>query len=106
MIKVLKMLLLLSAVSSFSLRRALRKARLQSGGGKRLREKIVESYFEGVHKQDRDQITACFSPQGTKIRDVGGLSNSTRVATPFELGERCMEFLAAHPDTKVKFHYP
>jgi hypothetical protein len=36
---------------------------------------------------------------------VCGVSNSERLATPEELGERCMEFLAAHPDTKVMFHY-
>ena len=80
--------------------------RLRAGGGKKLREKVVESYFRGVHEQNREQIAACFHPDGTKITDVCALSSGTRIATPFELGERCMEFLAAHPDCQVKFHYP
>lgn len=79
---------------------------LKAGMGKTLREKVVERYFDGVQKQDREQIVSCFSPAGTKIRDVCGVSNSERLATPDVLGERCIEFLAAHPDTKVMFHYP
>ena len=82
------------------------KALLKMGRGKRLREAVVERYFDGVQKQDREQIVSCFNPSGTTIRDVCGVSNSERMATPEELGERCMEFLAAHPDTVVKFHYP
>ena len=78
---------------------------LKVGGGKALREQVVERYFNGVQLQNREQIVSCFSPMGTKIRDVCGVSNNERLATPDELGERCMEFLAAHPDTKVLFHY-
>jgi hypothetical protein len=81
------------------------KAVLKVGRGKKLREEVVRRYFDGVQKQDREQIVSCFSPSGTTIRDVCGVSNSERLATPEELGERCMEFLAAHPDTKVMFHY-
>lgn len=82
------------------------KVLLKMGRGKQLREAVVLRYFDGVQKQDREQIVSCFNPSGTTIRDVCGVSNSERLATPEELGERCMEFLAAHPDTKVKFHYP
>jgi hypothetical protein len=84
----------------------LQKALLRVGGGKQWREQVVARYFDGVEKQDREQIVSCFDPSGTKIRDVCGVSNSARTATPDELGERCMEFLAAHPDTQVLFHYP
>ena len=83
----------------------LQRMLLRAGGGKVLREQVVERYFNGVQLQNREQIVSCFSPDGTKIRDVCGVSNSERLATPDELGERCMEFLAAHPDTTVLFHY-
>ena len=81
------------------------KLLLKAGGGKALREQVVERYFNGVQLQDREQIVSCFSKDGTKIRDVCGVSNSERLATAEQLGERCIEFLAAHPDTKVLFHY-
>ena len=71
-----------------------------------MREKVVERYFDGVTKQNREQISSVFSPEGTKIRDVCGKKSSERLATAEALGERCMEFLAAHPDTVVMFHYP
>ncbi len=82
------------------------KVALKLGYGKRWREQVVERYFDGVQQQNRDQIVTCFSPPGTKIRDVCGFSKSERLATPDQLGDRCMHFLAAHPDTKVMFHYP
>ncbi|KAG7350777.1 hypothetical protein IV203_010137 [Nitzschia inconspicua] len=104
------LLVCLQSVVSFSSPAAgtpniLRRAILKVGGGKRWREDVVNRYFDGVQQQNRDQIISCFDPRGTKIRDVCGVSNSERMATPVELGERCMEFLAAHPDTMVKFHY-
>ncbi len=83
----------------------LQRALLKVGRGKILREKVVERYFDGVHKQNKDQIIGCFNPSGTKIRDVCGLSTGERVATPDQLGDRCMNFLAAHPDIKVMFLY-
>jgi hypothetical protein len=95
--------------SGFSTSRApnfFQKALLKVGKGKQWRESVVERYFDGVQQQNRDQIMSCFDPNGTRIRDVCGVSNSERIATPDELGERCIEFLAAHPDTQVKFHYP
>ena len=96
------------------------KALLKLGRGKPWREAVVECYFDGVQCQNREQIKSCFAPSGTKIRDVGILAMSTttnnnnnnitqkseRLATPDQLGDRCMQFLAAHPDTRVKFYYP
>jgi hypothetical protein len=82
------------------------RALLKVGGGKGLREKVVARYFDGVHQQNREQIVSCFNPMGTKITDVCALHSSERIAMPDELGERCMQFLAAHPDAKVMFHYP
>lgn len=82
------------------------KVVLKLGRGKRWREQVVERYFDGVRHQDRDQIVSCFPTSGTKIRDICGVSKSERLATPDQLGDRCMQFLAAHPDTKVMFHYP
>jgi hypothetical protein len=84
----------------------IQKAFLKAGGGKKLREEAIARYFDGVDKQNREQIVSCFNPSGTKIRDVCGVSNSERFATPDQLGDRCMEFLAAHPDCKVMFHHP
>jgi hypothetical protein len=84
----------------------IQKAFLKAGGGKKLREQVVARYFDGVDKQKCEQIVSCFNPSGTKIRDVCGVSNSERLATPEQLGDRCMEFLAAHPDCKVMFHHP
>jgi hypothetical protein len=83
----------------------LQKAILKLGRGKKWREDVVERYFDGVQKQNREQIVSCFNPSGTKIRDVCGLSNNKRTASPDQLGDRCMQFLAAYPDTTVMFHY-
>ena len=83
----------------------IQKLRLKLGFGKKLREEVVWQYFDGVQKQDREQIVQCFASEGTTIRDVCGVSNTERLATNDQLGDRCMEFLAAHPDTKVLFHY-
>jgi hypothetical protein len=106
-LRLTKIACLLSLTSAFSAPKPnlLQKALLKAGGGKKLREEVVARYFDGVQKQDREQIVSCFNPSGTKIRDVCGVSNSEKFATPDDLGERCMEFLAAHPDTKVMFHY-
>jgi hypothetical protein len=84
----------------------IQKAFLKAGGGEKLREEAVARYFDGVDKQNCQQIVSCFNPSGTKIRDVCGVSNTERLATPQQLGDRCMEFLAAHPDCKVMFHHP
>ena len=75
--------------------------------GKGLREQVVENYFEGVSQQDRSLIMSCFADSVT-IRDVCNLNDgatATREANPEILALRCMDFLAAHPDTKVSFYY-
>lgn len=72
-----------------------------------LREQVVLKYFDGVNKKDRSQIASCFSSkEGARIRDVCGLSSSEKEVTQDILADRCMEFLAAHPDTKVDFYFP
>jgi hypothetical protein len=72
---------------------------------KTLREEVVKRYFDGVNKKDADQIRSCFDPAGTNIRDVCGINSTFRKATPDQLADRCMEFLAAHPDCVVKYHH-
>lgn len=81
------------------------RLRLKAGGGSGLREEVVGRYFDGVTKKDRDQIASCFGKVAT-IRDVCGLSTAERSASCDDLADRCMDFLAAHPDCKVDFHYP
>ena len=68
------------------------------------REKVVRQYFDGVNKKDRDQIASCFA-DSAKIRDVCSINSSERTVTPSDLADRCMEFLQAHPDCVVDFHY-
>lgn len=77
---------------------------LKLGGGKRMREKAVMRYFEGVTKKDREQIRSCFPETGATIRDVCGLSQKDNSATADQLADRCMEFVTAHPDCVVHFH--
>lgn len=74
---------------------------------KGLREQVVENYFKGVDQKDRSLIVSCFADKVT-IRDVCNLnaSSETREANPEILADRCADFLAAHPDTNVLFHYP
>ena len=69
------------------------------------REEVVRQYFDGVNQKNRDQIANCFAETAT-IRDVCSLNDSSeRTVDPSDLADRCMEFLAAHPDCVVKFHY-
>jgi hypothetical protein len=68
------------------------------------REHVVRSYFDSVNKKDRHQIANCFADEAI-IRDVCGINSSERQVNPEDLADRCMEFLAAHPDCVVKFHY-
>lgn len=56
--------------------------------------------------KDREQIASCFPETGASIRDVCGLSQKEKSATRDQLADRCMEFVAAHPDCVVHFHYP
>ena len=93
----------------------LQKLSLKLGYGKSLRERTVHTYFHGVDTKNIPQIINCFSKDnGAIIRDVCALSNrdasyeelgKKSSVTPDFLGERCNEFLGAHPDCCVKFHY-
>ena len=58
-----------------------------------------------VSLKDRQQIASCF-PETASIRDVCGLSQEEKSATRDQLADRCMEFVTAHPDCVVHFHYP
>ncbi len=68
------------------------------------REMVVRTYFDGVNKKDREQIKSCFSEEAS-IRDVCALNSNERAVASDILADRCMEFLAAHPDCVVSFHY-
>lgn len=69
------------------------------------RENVVRKYFDGVNNKDRDQIASCFS-ETAKITDVCSIINASQTTVkPADLADRCMEFLAAHPDCVVDFHY-
>jgi hypothetical protein len=67
-------------------------------------EAVVHRYFDGVNKKDPVQIRSCFDETAT-IRDVCGVSNTVRTVQAGILVDRCMEFVTAHPDCKVDFHY-
>ena len=67
-------------------------------------EDVVRKYFDGVNKKDPEQIKSCFAEKAT-IRDVCGINDSKRDVVAQDLADRCMDFLAAHPDCKVMFHY-
>eukprot|EP00584_Thalassiosira_punctigera_P024815 CAMPEP_0172556364 /NCGR_PEP_ID=MMETSP1067-20121228/65690_1 /TAXON_ID=265564 ORGANISM="Thalassiosira punctigera, Strain Tpunct2005C2" /NCGR_SAMPLE_ID=MMETSP1067 /ASSEMBLY_ACC=CAM_ASM_000444 /LENGTH=244 /DNA_ID=CAMNT_0013345157 /DNA_START=48 /DNA_END=782 /DNA_ORIENTATION=- len=90
----------------------LQRIRLRLGFAKGLRERVVHKYFHGVDTKNIPQIVECFEADGAIIRDVCSLSNRDasyedvgKLVAPEFLGERCREFLAAHPDAKVMFHY-
>mmetsp|Transcript_22743 Transcript_22743/g.47703 ORF Transcript_22743/g.47703 Transcript_22743/m.47703 type:complete len:260 (+) Transcript_22743:107-886(+) len=94
----------------------LQKLSLKLGLSKHLRERVVHSYFHGVGAKNIPQIETCFSDDGAIIRDICNLANPQgvvneegelvgKLAMPRELGERCAEFLGAHPDCCVRFHY-
>lgn len=73
-------------------------------GAKRRMENVVVRYFDGVNKKDPVQIKSCFANEAT-IRDVCGINDAKRVVKSQDLTDRCMDFLTAHPDTLVQFHY-
>eukprot|EP00542_Grammatophora_oceanica_P009358 CAMPEP_0194026476 /NCGR_PEP_ID=MMETSP0009_2-20130614/766_1 /TAXON_ID=210454 /ORGANISM="Grammatophora oceanica, Strain CCMP 410" /LENGTH=158 /DNA_ID=CAMNT_0038665167 /DNA_START=145 /DNA_END=618 /DNA_ORIENTATION=+ len=67
-------------------------------------EETVLRYFTGVTEKDSKKIRSCFGETAT-IRDVCGLNDSTRTVPSEDLVERCMDFVTAHPDCVVNFHY-
>ena len=67
-------------------------------------EEVVRRYFDGVNKKDPVQLRSCFGDQAT-IRDICGLDSSVRTVPSQNLVDRCMEFVTAHPDCLVRFHY-
>ena len=67
-------------------------------------EATVRRYFQGVTDKDPEQIRSCFGESAT-IRDVCALQSSSRTVPAAQLVERCMQFVQAHPDCMVQFHY-
>ena len=67
-------------------------------------ETTVRNYFQGVHTKDAALIRSCFGDTST-IRDVCGLNASQRTVPAEDLVQRCMDFVAAHPDVSIDFHY-
>jgi len=68
-------------------------------------EAVVRQYFEGVNQKDPATIRACFG-DSARIWDVCALKASSQRQVPAtDLVDRCMDFLTAHPDCVVKFHY-
>jgi len=71
---------------------------------KNMMEATVRKYFEGVNRKDPTMIRDCFGDKAT-IRDVCGINSHQKTVPASTLVERCMEFVTAHPDTLVRFHY-
>ena len=67
-------------------------------------EEVVRSYFRGVDEKNPELIQSCFGDTAT-IRDVCGLNDDVRSVPSKVLVERCMDFVTAHPDVKIDFHY-
>ncbi len=65
------------------------------------REEVVRRYFDGVTKKNREQIQSCFADEAC-ITDICSINASKRSVRSDLLAERCMEFLAAHPDCRVR----
>lgn len=68
-------------------------------------EAVVRQYFQGVNEKNPAMIRECFDASA-KIWDVCALSaSSQRQVEATDLVDRCMDFVTAHPDCVVKFHY-
>ncbi|EEC45391.1 predicted protein [Phaeodactylum tricornutum CCAP 1055/1] len=81
-----------------------RVARSWSSTSPNRMESLVRQYFEGVNQQDPEMIRRCFGETAT-IWDVCGINSSRRTVKAKDLVDRCMDFVTAHPDCVVKFHY-
>lgn len=71
-------------------------------------ELVVRRYFEGVNETDFIKIRNCFAANTDtelRIRDVCGVNSDYRKVNVNDLVNRCREFLLAHPDCVVNFHY-
>ncbi|KAL9178373.1 hypothetical protein ACHAXT_000020 [Thalassiosira profunda] len=70
------------------------------------KEAVVRRYFEGVNQKDPAMMASCFADQ-VELRDMCGPSKGApRFASAQDMADRCMEFLAAHPDCIVEFEHP
>jgi hypothetical protein len=70
------------------------------------KEAVVRRYFAGVNAKDREMIMSCFADT-VELRDMCGISRGApRMAKASDMGDRCMEFVAAHPDCEVHFESP
>lgn len=66
----------------------------------------MRRYFAGVNAQDAAAIRSCFAAT-VQLRDMCGLSRGApRTASRDDMAQRCMEFVAAHPDVEVYFEEP
>ena len=55
-----------------------------------------------MNKQDHAQISSCFTAT-VELRDMCGPSRGKlRSASASDMGDRCMDFVAAHPDCIVR----
>ena len=84
--------------------RALSARSSSSSTVKTAMEEIVRTYFQGVHEKDAAKIRSCFAETAI-IRDVCGLNSHERTVPAQALVDRCMEFVAAHPDVEISFYY-
>jgi beta-phosphoglucomutase-like phosphatase (HAD superfamily) len=70
------------------------------------KEAVVRRYFDGVNKKDPEMMASCFAAT-VELRDMCGPSKGEpRMACSKDMANRCMEFLAAHPDCKVEYEHP
>ena len=67
-------------------------------------EETVRRYFQGVNDKDPNMIASCFQDTAM-IRDVCALQATSRTVEASVLVDRCMDFVAAHPDCRVQFHH-
>jgi beta-phosphoglucomutase-like phosphatase (HAD superfamily) len=70
------------------------------------KEAVVRRYFDGVNKKDPEMMASCFAAT-VELRDMCGPSKGDpHMACSKDMANRCMEFLAAHPDCKVEYEHP
>ena len=60
-------------------------------------EYVVKRYFQGVQDKNPEMIRSCFNDVAS-LRDVCGINDSTRTVSSDILVQRCINFVAAHPD--------